>query len=209
MVTTARQAEFTTVPRLFAGKVVVCLATGPSLTLADVDFCRGKAGVIAVKNAYDLAPWADVVYGAGVDSTNWWGKNGARVAAAHQGLRFTLDRKATAWASLLKIGQPLGLSTAPDTLNTGQNSGYQAINLAALLGAATIVLLGYDMKPDGDRHHFFGAHPTGNKPVYRDFLPHFRTLVAPLTALGIRVINCTPGSAIECFPKMPLAEALA
>ncbi len=202
-------STFATVPRQFDGGVVVCLATGPSLTQADVDFCRGKAGVIAVKNAYDLAPWADVVYGAGVDRTGWWLKNGARVAQQHTGLRFTLDPKAAAWATVLKIGQPLGLSTSPDTLNTGQNSGYQAINLAALLGAARILLLGYDMKPEGGRDHFFGAHPTGNKPQYRDFLPHFSTLVEPLKALGVSVINCTPGSAIECFERMPLAEALS
>lgn len=205
----AETIQTATVPRLWPGSTIVCLATGPSLCRADVDACRDRAKVIAVKNAVDLAPWADVVYGAGVDSTNWWGTNGARVAAAHQGLRFTLDQKAAAWASVLKIGAPLGLSTSPDTLNTGQHSGYQAINLAVLLGAARILLLGYDMKPDGDRHHFFGAHPTGNKPVYRDFLPHFQTLVEPLRELGVSVINCTPASAIECFEKMPLSEALS
>lgn len=207
--TTTRQTEFTTVPRVFAGQTVVCVGTGPSLTQAQVDFCRGKAAVLAVKNAFDLAPWADVVYGAGVDSTNWWGVNGARVAAAHQGLRFTLDPQAAAWASLLKIGPPLGLSSAPDTLNTGQNSGYQAINLAVHLGASRVLLLGYDMKPVAGRDHFFGAHPTGNKPVYRTFLPHFKTLVEPLQQLGVVVINCTPDSALESFPKMTLTEALA
>jgi len=162
-----------------------------------------------VKNAVDLAPWADVVYGAGVDRTAWWKHEGPRVARQHQGLRFTLDPKVAEWATVLRIGGPLGLSTDPGTLNTGKNSGYQAINLAALLGAARILLLGYDMRSADGRDHFFGAHPTGNKPDYREFLPYFRTLVAPLADLGVSIVNCTPGSAIDAFPRMTLTEALA
>lgn len=197
------------VPRQWPGSTIVCLGTGPSLTPDQVEFCRGRAPVIAIKNAVDVAPWADVVYGAGVDRTNWWGANGARIARTHQGLRFTLDRTAAAWATVLKIGPPVGLSTSPDTLATGRHSGYSAINLAVLLGAARVLLLGYDMRHVGGKHHFFGGHPTGMVPDYREWPKNFRTLIEPLKAFGVSVINCTPGSAIDAFPTMSLSEALA
>jgi len=44
------------VPRLWPGETFVCLASGPSLTQADVDYCRGKARVIAIKDVLHLAP---------------------------------------------------------------------------------------------------------------------------------------------------------
>lgn len=206
MVKTA--VEVATVPRLFAGATIVCLATGPSLTQADVDFCRGKATVIAIKNAYDLAPWADVVYGAGVDRTKWWEQHGARVVAEHQGLRFTIDPRAAKWATVLQWGSETGLSADASRLSLGRNSGYQAINLAVHLGAAKIVLLGYDMRR-GERNNFFEGPDKGPASKYRDWLPHFSTLLEPLKALGVSVINCTPNSALECFPTMSLAEALS
>ena len=44
-----------------------------------------------------------------------------------------------------------GLELDPSGLRHGSNAGYQAINLAVHLGAKRIVLLGYDMKVDGNR----------------------------------------------------------
>ena len=45
------------VPRLWPGETVAILGGGPSLTPADVDFCRDKARVIAIKEAHRLAPY--------------------------------------------------------------------------------------------------------------------------------------------------------
>lgn len=205
----AETAQKPIVERLWPDSTIVCLATGPSLCAEDVEACRGRARVIAIKNAFDLAPWADVVYGAGVDSTRWWHHNGARVVKQHQGLRFTLDPNCGVWATVLQLGPELGLSREPDRLALGRHSGYQAINLAVHLGAKRIVLLGYDMQPMGDQHHFFGDHPTKNKPLYQEWLPHFQTLVNPLADLGVEVLNATRSTALDVFPKVSLAEALS
>jgi hypothetical protein len=199
---------YAAIPREWPGSTIVCLATGPSLTQQDVDFCRDKAKVIAIKNAYDLAPWADVVYGAGVDVTRWWQVNGDRVVANHAGLRFTLDPLASKWATLLRYGAEHGLSADPSRLALGRNSGYQVINLAVLLGAAKIILLGYDMRV-GSRNNFFEGPMKGPAHKYSDWQPFFASIVEPLKQLGVAVINCTPNSALECFPKMTLAEALS
>ncbi len=192
------------VPRVWPGATVVCLATGPSLTQADVDYCRGRARVIAIKQAVTLAPWADALYAC---DAKYWQHDGDRVAFA--GLKYALDPGAAKWASVLRHTGEMGLEADPTGLKTGRNSGAQAIGLAVHLGAARIVLLGYDQQPGPDgRDHFFGAHPWNKHPTYV-FPTFFQLLVAPLKALGIRIINATRRTALVCFERLSLEEALA
>lgn len=200
---------YAVVPRLWPGATVICLATGPSLTREDVASCRGRARVIAIKDAIQFAPWADVLYGCGSDSSHWWPRHGDALAA-YAGLRYTLDPAAAPWAQVLQNTGETGLEADPSGLKTGRNSGYQSIGLAVHLGAARIVLLGYDLQPDAaDRDHFFGAHPAKNRPPLEAFRPLFSQLVAPLAALGISIVNATRATALTCFPRVSLEEALA
>ncbi len=200
----------TTVPRLWPQATIVCLATGPSLTAADVDACRGRARLIAIKDAIRLAPDADVLYGAGGDNARWWQKHGPTLQA-FAGLRYALHDDAATWATVLRNTGPTGLERDPGGLKTGKNSGYQAINLAVHLGAARILLLGYDQyqAPNGPKY-FFGNRPATdqNRSPFVDFLPTFETLVAPLQALGVSVVNCSRETKLTCFPRRPLAEVL-
>lgn len=104
---------------------------------------------------------------------------------------------------------PSGLSDKRNGLMTGQNSGHQAINLAVLLGARRILLLGFDMKSSGGKTHWFGEHPTRtDESIFSAMLNNFPHMVRPLAALGVEVINCTPGSALQCFPKQTLDQTL-
>lgn len=209
--------EYATVPRLFPGQTIVILATGPSLCAEDVDYCRGKARVFAIKDAVRLAPWADVLYGAGLDGGGrtgpWWVQHGPSLQT-FGGLKFTLDPLASAWASVLRFSARPGLSTDQGVVAaggfSGNNSGAQAIDIAVKLGAARIVLLGYDAKADeAGRDHWFGAHPWKPKLNYAAWPKVFADLVAPLRALNIRIINASRVSAITCFDRCSLAEALA
>ena len=105
-----------------------------------------------------------------------------------------------------------GLELDPSGLRHGSNAGYQAINLAVHLGAKRIVLLGYDMKVDGNRTNWHNEpRPQANAyadVIQRSMLPHYPTLIEPLKKLGVEVINATPDSALTCFPMMSLEEAL-
>lgn len=204
------------VPELFPGETIVCIGGGSSLTDTDVQAVRGKGRVIAINDAYRICPWADVLYGADKD---WW--------IEHQGVPSFIGPKyalpeATrkGWPegiTVLKTAGDFGLSRDPSTLATGgstggRNSGYQAINLAVHLGASRILLLGYDMQrgPSG-KTHWFGRHPDTlrrNSP-YTEFLKGFPTLVQPLAALGVEVINCTRDTALLVFPMMPIDQALS
>jgi len=106
----------------------------------------------------------------------------------------------------------VGLSLDRTKLVTGRNSGFQAINLAILAGASTILLLGFDGKRNaaGDVH-FFGDHPrlTPVDPFFEAMRRAFSGAEKAIEEAGVRVINYTPGSAINSFSKMTLEDALS
>jgi hypothetical protein len=88
----------------------------------------------------------------------------------------------------------------------GLDAGATAINLAALFGAKEIILLGLDMC--GGR--WVKGHPLPVIPPWH-FQLHLEGLakMAPeLAKDGIRVVNCSPISAIPDFEKRPLSEFL-
>ena len=90
-------------------------------------------------------------------------------------------------------------------LHYGKNSGYQAINLAYLLGATKVILLGYDMGVS-KKTHWFGDHPDSlQKPSpFSDFISEFNKMNPK--KYGLEIINCTRRTALTCFPQMPLEQ---
>lgn len=101
-----------------------------------------------------------------------------------------------------------GVSVDPESLRTGYNGGYQAMNLATLAGAARIVLLGYDCRAKDPQHsHFFGDHRDRTQMhVFSVMAKQFRMAAPILQKMGVEVINCTPGSALDCFRKQDIAS---
>ncbi len=84
----------------------------------------------------------------------------------------------------------------------GSNSGHGAINLAILLGANPIYLLGFDMKGDGSGHQkwFHNGYPAlQSESVYGGFIEALGKDVARIKKSGTKVINLTPDSALNCF----------
>jgi hypothetical protein len=194
----------TRVERLWPGETFVILGCGPSLNAEDVHAVNGFARVIAINAAHMLAPYADVMYAA--DARYWAHVKGA---PAFQGLKYSLEAGSAKWpgVQVLRNCGTQGLELDPTGLKSGGNSGYQAINLAVHLGAARILLLGYDMGPRRGQHHFTADYPWA-PPNYPIFLRHFPAIVEPLKAYGVEVVNCTPGSVLKCFPHQSLADAL-
>lgn len=199
----------TSVPKLWPNSTIVCLGCGPSLTQADVDVCRGHAPVIAVNDAYRLAPWADVLYAC--DGKFWDYYQGVPLFT---GLKYGLTVKLGKWPGVERLANTgvEGIELQPTGLRSGSSSGYQAINLAVHLGASRILLLGYDYQLGRKgQEHFFGRHPNGLR-VTSDlpaFARRMRGLVAPLKELGIEVINCSRETALPWFPRMSLEQAFA
>lgn len=198
------------VPKLWpVNSVCVCLGGGPSLTAEDAEYCRGKSYTVAVNDSHKLAAWADVLYAC--DAKYWDHYEGV---PSFTGLKFTLEARAERWPGVqaLKRAGPHGLELDPaEGIAVGTNSGFQALGIAVQLGATHIILLGYDMMvgPHG-RTHWFGKHP---RPLecradYNLFIASFATAVVPLREAGIRVTNCSRQTALDCFERMPLQEAL-
>lgn len=102
------------------------------------------------------------------------------------------------------------LSDDPEYLVTGYNSGYQALNLAVLAGVRAIILLGMDGAPSKDgKTHWHDAHmvrtPATAFPLY---VKAMKEGAPTLARMGVRVLNCSPGSAIGAFERMPLENAV-
>jgi hypothetical protein len=207
--TAALLAQEYSVPKLWPGSTIVCLGDGPSLTREDVDFVRGKARVIAMNYSFRLAPWADVLYTFHTEDVV---KNTGVDPATYEGLLVTVNRTdpPPPWPQIQFTGKD-GLETDPRGVRHGNNSGYAAINLAVHLGAKRIVLLGYDCM-DGEDGAYNFARPNRPDPPhpsrYSLWLLRYKTIVAPLRALGIEVVNASRRTALTVFPQVDLATAL-
>jgi hypothetical protein len=78
-----------------------------------------------------------------------------------------------------------------------------------LSGGNPILLVAYDMKYQNGRSHSHNGHQIkSTEGVYKGFAPNFASTEAQLKKLGVKVINCSPDSAINSFPKQPLGECL-
>ena len=226
-------SRFSEVVPAWSGETVVIVAGGPSLTVKDV----GRVGVahmldqvrcIAVNDAYLLAPWADVHYAADSHWHKWHTDGIARVGldaptvaklwAEFQGQKCSIESSGgniqdDAVHMLRNKTFPdhsMGLSLDSRALVTGRNSGFQALNLAILAGAARVILLGFDGQPAKDgKAHWFGEHPRPTPAaVYPLYCQAMSAAENAILAAGVEVINCSQGSAINAFPKAALEDML-
>lgn len=218
----------------WGGETVVIIGGGPSLTLDQVRLVKvshtlGLVRCVVVNDAYLLAPWADLQYAA---DSQWHAWHEAGIAKPLLGLSAKQVREC--WAafpgqkcSIQNSGANVkdqavhilknksfpdhrnGISRDPRMLMTGRNSGFQALNLSVLSGAKLILLLGFDAREGQPISHWHGEHPREMPvSVHEHFRRSFTEAVSDLIAIGVRVINCSPGTAITAFEKMSIEEAL-
>lgn len=198
------------------GRLVIVAAPGPSLTQAVADRCRGHT-VFSCKDSYRLMPWAEVMYGC--DEKFWARTNGCRDFkgerwSSHGGSHSDDKTRAAAqWGLRLVTGKRgVGFSLDPKFIHYGNNSGFQAINLAILFGATRIVLVGFDMRcVDGNRY-FHGRHPSppnGQQDSGFSSFHEYFNHAARLLPKHISIVNATPDSALKSFLRVTLDETLA
>lgn len=227
--------RFSEVLPAWRGRTVVIIGSGPSLTSQQVEMVRiaheaGEVQAVAVNDAYLLAPWADLHYAAdahwhkwhteGIPKpalgmtadevrSRWLGFAGEKCTIKHTG-EFLEDQAVHVLRNRDFPNQGQGLSRDPRFLVTGRHSGFQAVNLASLAGAARELLLGFDGQPARDgKTHFFGEHPRPTpQAAYEYYRRAFSAAEAGLIEAGVQVLNCSPGSAIDSFEKTTLEDAL-
>ena len=200
------------VEKRWAGATVFVAATGPSLTDDIAEALRGR-NTIAVNDAYKLLPHAPVLYAC---DAKWWEVHkgcpdfpGERWSTHQKGSN---DKKACAekYGLHLVAGRSGEEFRNDSVIAYGGNSGFQAVGLAILFGAARIVLAGFDMREVGGRRHFFGEHPRPlrNGGSLSRWAQRFNKAARTVPA-GTEVVNATRGSAIKGFPFVDLGAECA
>lgn len=196
-------------------ETVVCVATGPSLTVEQCEQLKapraaGHIKVIGTNCAYQCAELDALI---AVDG-NWW-KNYIRdVRQRCPDLELVTQdaqaHKTYALTTRIRGSAREGLGT--HEIHTGSNSGHAAVNLAYLWGARRIILLGYDMKAgrNGEKH-FHPDHPRTciQQQLFAQWIKRFESTAKDLERLGVAVWNCTPGSALPWFQRNEIGQLLA
>lgn len=156
------------------------IATGQSLTDDQIEQVK-KLPCVAVSNAYERVPNAVALVSA---DRKWW----EHYRPAFEGRKF----------SLAKVPDVEQLS-----LTMGSNSGLLGMEVAVMLGATSIILLGFDMHGT----HYFGPHASPLRNTSDRRFEAFKQQIAGFNK--VPVFNCTPGSALTCFPMLSIQCALS
>jgi hypothetical protein len=149
-----------------------------------------------VNTTYRMAPWADAMFAM---DRQWWDTHIREVQETFAGARYSNN----------PLTQRHNVTRLPNsTFKTYGNSGAAAVNVAAEGGARRIILLGYDCQKTDGKAHWHGDHPSnlGNAGQIHRWAERFRELAADLRHLTI--INASRATALTCFPRMDLEDAL-
>ena len=168
------------------------LATGPSMSQAIADQTYGRCCVVAVSDSWRLAPWADALVST---DAAWW-KSHPDAVAKFAGKRF----------GLMPSFRPVTGVERLTIATTHTNSGLFGAMVAVLLGAKRVLLCGVDLNCPGE--HFFGRHPAPLKPTTAARMEEFKRQFIRYQPRGVEIINCSPSSALECYPKGELSSWL-
>lgn len=208
-----RELEYWSPEPIFRGETIFCLASGPSLTADICERVRGRCA-IAVNSSAVLAPWAAVLF----FTDSGWYEPRRELVANWEGLVISMSRTAKRELpdKVKRVqgqGDPQllpGFSRGPHVIQQGRSSGHTAVSLAIALGAARVVLLGYDMKFVEGREHFHQEYkgPRDMDIYAREFIPGFAGWNEAARAVGVEVVNATEGSALMEFPLADLDSIL-
>lgn len=186
-------------------KPVAVIGGGPSLIDFDFERLRG-AHVLAVKSSIFDIPWADAGFGldycrdklATVQSRIYW-------AVREDQLEPPPSRNIT----FLKRLPGQNLSDDPSVIYGGGTSGFGALQVCIHKHAKQIVLFGFDYAssaPNGVGQEKKRAQNAANWSAWAE---HFSVYVPYLSQHGISVVNACPSSAIRCFQKVAMQDAIA
>lgn len=198
----------------WTGEAVHLIGGGASLRGFSFDQLKGL-NTIGCNQAFELG--ADICHILLFGDNRFWNFFQDRIEAAYKGWVATsvLFPHAPDWLKYYER-QHEGLDTT--RLAWNGNTGAAAINLALILGAANVYLLGYDLdmdtakpKVDMSASHWHDSRIEIPTPEhYNRFGLGFFTLAACLPDVfpGRRVYNVSNGtSKLKCFPTISFEEA--
>jgi hypothetical protein len=168
--------------------------------------------VIGTNAAFMLGSWVSVAYFC---DANFFRENLAEYLA-FKNLKVTCSSsipKEVAHLALnvkrVKRDYKSGISPHPDTICWNHNTGGAAINFAIWAGATRILLLGFDMDPEADKTHWHNLYSQKtNKVAFDRFQRYFPAIAEQAKQRGVEILNLSPDSKLEAFPKLSLKEVL-
>lgn len=197
------------VPREWPGERYFVICGGESVKAQRDLIPHLKGRVIAVKHGVLLRPGADVLFFAGERPTEiappcLKAFKGKYIVVRGRGHQCFPEHSKRVW----RTAEQVALSDDP-TMVAGYDAGTSAINLAHLFGATEIVVLGMDMIGgrwfNGELRHYLPQPPERDFQIHMSCLPW---IAEDAKRKGVRIVNCSPISRVECFERQPLEAFL-
>lgn len=200
---------------MWKGEDAYVIGGGPSLRKFDWGSISGK-NTIGCNSAFILG--SDICQIVVFGDIGWWENIGRQGTEEYGGIVVGCSNKLhnanCPW--LLTMERNGKAEFGIDKLVWAGNTGSLAINLALILGARRVFLLGFDMftknMSDPNWHLVRRLTPSKNaEPPYPRFIAEFNRISRSLPRIfpGREVINVTDESKLEGFPKVSLREHFA
>jgi len=204
-------------PDLARARVAI-IAAGPSLTREQCDTVRGLGyEAVAINESWRLTPGAFAHYICDWQYARWkmprpealhpktlriigtWPPNGATPEMG--------------WMEKLQLHR-LHIEPGKNRLmwndhciGAGGNSAFQMLNWVLRCGCRDIIFLGLDCHTPN--MHWHGSHDHPEKPIQKDHTLErwkvaFHNAAQDPKLRGVRIYNCSPSTALNAFPCMPL-----
>lgn len=195
----------------WSGETCAIVGGGPSVDRDEVEMLKGRCRVAVINNSHELAPWADLLYAA---DAKWWLKYPSREFA---GIKITADLNTAKHLGIHRIELLGQTDTEEDRVvldpmgrvTRGGNSAFQLVNLLTQFGVKRQLWIGLDFTGE----HWHGKHPEPLKNPRQHTLDRWRGVLdaqAPVLAgFGVEVINGSPASTLQAYPKMTVSDALS
>jgi hypothetical protein len=204
--------RYYSIPKLYLGETVFVVGGGPSIRSVPWKLIRNRP-MVGCNDAFRLGDFIDWCIFA---DKRWWVWNHEELSKwknREQSISLVpqLLNEKPSWLKTVRRDEArFGLSVEPDTVCWNRGCGGAAINVAYLLGAARIVLLGFDMQMVDKKHNWHDNHQKEERPkIYQNsMIPFMKCMSDALKVTGLQVANATPRSALDVFPIVPLEELL-
>lgn len=216
---TARKLE----PGKWSAKDCVVVGGGPSLKTFDWNLLVRHPRVIVVNRAWRDCPMAALWFSEDIRVIELWHEDSAWKAFQGTKIFHALDPAyadraekldSSLWIIERKRRDKFWASTFDEGLSYSSNSMIGALNIASILQASPIYILGLDCNAIGkrevnyhDEYERAGFDRTGDHQ-YESFKSDFEHWAA-LHLKNVSVINLNPASAVECWPKRDWRAVLA
>ncbi len=193
---------------ILTGRRVFLIGGGPSLKGFDLTRLDNEF-TIAINHSFDFYPQARAVLF--VDGS--YAEMARDRLAKYEGLIFAsfrcqdiLPRRRNLYVFPQNNTRPG--STISEGLFTGKLSALCALNLALIMGASEIYLLGYDLNYQNGEHHWYGTAAANQEAYAEDRFKAKIPLFDTYKPWADRIFNCSATSAIKVFRYKDLDTVL-